>query len=305
MNRKPWLLVLALLPACSSATGEDTDTVDTSQLHSPTCSQSSVFQFTPDAGAEAVARAKLDALGIDATITWGHQRGTLATAWELGLELDCKDPTSDASARVLERLAGIPEVFRLVAHEWVGSPVPCSALPNNAILGFTRRSLAGLQSYNDSFSVLLRRNGDALSIHFINAQYLPDVVPGLEEFAKDCPSLSVQDGMAVLHKEELHYDTFAWCAHTGSGTYRAAPPDVLTIQKPSWTWTEHSGGVELQVGARAALTVAPVHHTPSLLSSNANCPWNTVAFSLVFDPVHQTLLSQNPGVDCIVCASGG
>lgn len=305
MERKPWLLFFALLPACSSASGEGSDAIDTSQLHSPTCSQMSVFQFVPEAGAEAVARAKLHELGIDATVTWGHQRGTLATAWDLGLDLDCKDPTSDASERVLERLAGIPEVFRLAANEWVGSPVPCSALQDGAILGFTRKSLAGLATHSDSFSVFLRRKGDALSIHFINAQYLPDVVPGLEEFASDCPSLSAKDGMAALEKEELHYDTFAWCAHTGSGTYSAAPPDALTIQKPSWTWTEHSGGVELQVGARAALTVAPVHHTPALLSSNANCPWNTVAFSLVFDPIHQTLLSQNPGVNCIVCAGGG
>jgi hypothetical protein len=297
----PVLATLHVLAACS-VDDPAPDSALAALYADRSCADAAELAFAPSPKAEVRARERLARIAPEAVLAWSHARGTVAMLGGADLPVTgCDLPGADLHRQVLEALAAEPDILQLDPGEWVGSSAPCEWARDGEILSFSRAVMEGRPARSDSLAVILRIRDGALVVGSVHGHYLPATIAGLREYFETCPELDAAEAADAVYRTDLAYDTFAFCAYTGSGTYQPSSPDRIELEKPAFVWEETAGGVVVKLRVRGAVIVDPGHHTPALLASNAHCPRGRVAWRLVFDPARAALIESWPGVDCIVC----
>jgi hypothetical protein len=254
----------------------------------------------PDPDARALAEADLAAIAVLAgstpTMSWSDARGTPLTVFGLDLPLPQCTAGSDAGAIAWAAVAEWPGLFAIDATEWA----PPNALPCENV---GSSSIAGERVKRDNFEMDLRRRGDGtVVIANIIANFVPPASAALAANMHACGDLEPEHAAKAALNRRYPYVLFNQCIPYGTGVYTPSEGDQVVFEpEPFWLWdSAGSSHVLLQKFHTAYLIVHPDHVTPELLDSNAACP-DEVGFRITFDAATGEILSDTPGVSCVVC----
>jgi hypothetical protein len=270
------------------------------------------LRFTPDPGAEALARSALEQFSPGATLTWRPALGTIDFVSGMDVEL----PGCVAGADVFEQLWPVvesqPVLFQLDRSEWgTDSPIDCATVTDqeNLTVRIYRTKLGSFDIARDVFAFSLRRVGGTVRLRSAFGTYVAQgsvVLAGLTP----CATLPLSDLTPRVLAETYDFVTYFQCNRTGEGTYVPSDVDQVSFEDPARiTWYEESftGPVLLTLERAGRLVVDPANYTDELLASDANCPapfpnpGRVVGFHILIDAVTGEVLSKLPGIDCIVC----
>ncbi len=313
MNRPRLLSLLCFtaltLTACGTSEGNaqrQAQPLSSDDLWQPACDKYPV-EFTPGPKREQNARDYLDLHFPTAQLQWSSARGTLQSVFGLSMTIDGCGSGDDAYELAAKLAAQHGDLFQFDGAEWAADGVlDCSLLTGGTqFLGFNRTTLAGLPMQKDRLTFFAHRNGKDLVLTGAAGFYLPPAPPDLALALSGCTSRGGDELQKAGLNAKYPFETFFWCAPTGSGVYAPNLIDEVELQGgPFWSYDE-TPGVALRLRHAAALRVHEDNHTPQLLASNANCPdWQNqpqVGFTIGLDAVLAEVESTMPGVGCIVC----
>jgi len=297
-------------------TSEGNDLSDAADATSdrPTPSCAYPVEWRPDSSAEAAALADLGTLAPGASVDWSDERGTIMSATDLGIVLDCPDDT-DVFGVVFALFEAWPDVFQIDVAEWERPPVfTCQNVQAlNRTLTIGRRQLGPGAVNRDIVTVTLRREEDEVILRSFFGAYVPVVPQAVRDEMARCPVLTAQGARAAVDAETFPYTIFEQCVEQGSGVYTPQPNDILELdEEPFWSWVDsgdtgsEDNVVLLTKEHFGRLIIDPGNVTLELEASDANCPevegpGRVYGFRITFDAVLESILSKMPGVGCIVC----
>lgn len=264
---------------------------------------------TAEPGADAEIRAAFAKLAPGSSVTVSAQRGTLSSVANMNVSLGQCPRGRGVDDRVRELVAASPEAFRIDPKEWASGFAPTCDQVSEAgtLVTWSRGAIGGETMRKDVFAYQVKRAGQFVMLSFVSGTYLPVASAALTNEIAGCAKLEPKVAEESVRKAKLPFETFQWCAPTGSGIYEPEARDTFALGDEYWEWDDGpiGGGVLLRRTRSATLDVFEKNHTPALIASNANCSWqgvNHIGFTLRIDAVRSALFESSPGVGCVVCA---
>lgn len=268
------------------------------------------IHWTADTATEAAATAAATALSSTAMPTWNAARGTFESVLMLNLPIACPDGEDLWQSALLPFIAAHPDVLQIDLDEWrPPSPYPCTSVGTS--IDFARIDREGFGPgtvAHDFVSFVIVRDASGVVLRGFIGNYLPAVPASVAAEMTRCGGLALARARETALHDTYPYATYDRCTPTGSGAYTPGPLDVIALEPPIWSWSESldGTGVELTSEQPATLTIDPSYVTPELTASDANCPSadgdsRVYGFRLIFDSATGELLTELPGIGCIVC----